>query len=61
MSAWFNELMYWYGECQMPVVLFPFASVFRDIVWPALALYLPFIAIAALALWGVGLVFGKRG
>ena len=60
MSVWFDSLAYWYSEGQMPVVMFPFADVFRNIIWPALALYLPFIAIGALALWGVRLVFGDR-
>lgn len=60
MTAWFDSLASWYSQGQMPVVLFSFADVFRSIVWPALALYLPFVVVTAVALWAVSLVFGTR-
>jgi hypothetical protein len=59
-TGWCDGLAGWYASGVLPVYLFPYGDCFRYIIWPALRLYLPFMAVAALALWGVRLVFGKK-
>jgi hypothetical protein len=58
-AGWFAALAGYADAGTMSVVTFPFGEVFRMIVWPCLGLFLPFVMIAGVALWGVNLVFGK--
>jgi hypothetical protein len=58
--AWFAGLYDAFVGGSWPLGSFAWGD-FWGVLWNALVLFLPLIAIMAVALWGIALVFGRGG